>query len=296
MLNHAKSDCVDVCPPVRNRYFYGKMLDVFHFELEQQYFNSKRWLLNRLVSGYGVLCGLNVQLGSDNQSIIVTPGIAIDKCGHEIFVCEPSEPQPLCAPPPAPTPPTGGTPPPGVPAGTVPHPRTTTYNSPNAPSTTPNQPVGNGSPQGTNGWDCGKFVHVSLCYQECPSDPMPAMGGDCDTQSICSPGAIRERYKIEICEGKLTPARTTSRITDIVVGELVNYAALANYVTSLGCQSAYPECCIPLANIRIPDPGQTYNSNSIDISVRPICYTNDLLYEMILAMQPGQSQAVAGKP
>jgi len=39
---------------VRNRYFYGKLLDVFHFELEQNYLNAKRWLLTRLVTGYGV--------------------------------------------------------------------------------------------------------------------------------------------------------------------------------------------------------------------------------------------------
>lgn len=32
MLNNTKPDgCVDICPPVRNRYFYGKLLDVFHF-------------------------------------------------------------------------------------------------------------------------------------------------------------------------------------------------------------------------------------------------------------------------
>lgn len=291
MLNNVKPDgCVDVCPPVRNRYFYGKLLDVFHFELEQNYFNAKRWLLNRLVSGYGVICGLNVELGSDNQSIIVTPGIAIDKCGHEIMLCRPSDPQPLPPPPPAATTPQPSTGPgattrAGAPAGS----------STDTPPSSP--PRNNGPAPGTEGWDCGKFVHICLCYHECQSDPVPAMGGDCDTQSLCTPGSIRESYRIKPKEGKLPPARTTSRITDIIVNGTLNYAALVNYVTSQGCQSPCPDCCIPLANIRIPDPGQTYDPNkSIDISVRPICYTNDLLYEMILAMQPGQSQAVASKP
>lgn len=286
MLNNAKPNgCVDLCPPVRNRYFYGKLLDVVQFELEQDYFNAKRWLLNRLVSGYGVICGLNVQLGSDGQSIIVTPGIAIDKCGHEIIVCHHSEPQLLQSPPPASTnpPPTnvpGGPAARGAPAGsTTGTPAPTLSSGPRA-----NEP----SP-GMEGWDCGKYVNVSLCYHECQTDPVPAMGGDCDTQSLCSPGAISERYRIVIAPGRLPPARTTSRLSELT------YAALANYVTSLGCQSPCPDCCIPLASIRIPDPGQTYPP-SIDISVRPICYTNDLLYEMILAMQPGQSQSVAGKP
>jgi len=285
MLNHANSDsCVDICPPVRNRYFYGKMLDVFHFELEQQYFNSKRWLLNRLVSGYGVLCGLNVQLTSDYQSIVVTPGIAIDKCGHEIVVCQPSDPVVLPMPP--------SSAPSAPPA------------SPNSPSNAGTAPApaaapvrANGQTPGSEGWDCGKFVNVSICYHECTGDPVPALGGDCDTQGLCSPGSIKERYSLKLIEGKLSTARANSRIADIVVGGQVNYAALANYVTNRGCQSACPDCCIPLANIRIPDPGQTYDPNkSIDISVRPICYTNDLLYEMILATQSGQSQSIAGKP
>ncbi len=271
MLNYAKSNgCVDLCPPVRNRYFYGKLLDVAQFDVEQSYLNGKRWLLNRLVSGWGVICGLNVQLGPDNQSIVVTPGVAIDKCGHEIMVCRPSEPYPLQAPPPPQATSTSGTP--G--AGTT----------------------RSGQMPTMEGWECGEHVTVCICYHECPTDPVPAMGGDCDTESLCSPGAITERYKVVILPGGLAPARTTSRLADVVVGGVLNYPALVNYVTNLGCQSPCPDCCIPLANVRIPDAGQYYDAKSIDITVRPICYTNDLLYELILAMQPAQSQATAGKP
>ncbi|HEU4510640.1 MAG TPA: hypothetical protein VFR78_20590, partial [Pyrinomonadaceae bacterium] len=32
----------DLKAGVRNNYFYGKLLDVFHLEMEQEYFNSKR--------------------------------------------------------------------------------------------------------------------------------------------------------------------------------------------------------------------------------------------------------------
>src|SRR5438270_9372398 len=71
---------------VRNRYFYGKLLDVFHFELEQDYLNGKRWLLNRLMSGYGVLCGLDVQPAREGRKVVVTPGIALDRGGREIIV------------------------------------------------------------------------------------------------------------------------------------------------------------------------------------------------------------------
>jgi hypothetical protein len=85
----------DLMPVDRNNYFYGKLLDVFHLEMEQKYFNSKRWLLNRLVTGPGVVCGLRVELTDDGKSVILNPGLAIDRCGREIVVANPSAPYPL---------------------------------------------------------------------------------------------------------------------------------------------------------------------------------------------------------
>jgi hypothetical protein len=264
-------DCVEMCPPVRNRYFYGKLLDVVHFEIEQNYFNCKRWMLNRLVTGYGVVCGLGVQLMPGTQTVVVLPGVAIDKCGREIIVCGPSDPIALPAPPPPP--------PPAAPvsAGGV------------APTTAP----ASGSAS-----DCcdGNYVHLSICYHECLSDPVPALGGDCDTQGLCSPGSIRERYRLEIRDGKLAPASTASRIQDVISGGQINYGALAIYVSN-PCPAPPDDCCIPLANIRIPDAGGSYEQTNIDITIRPIVYTNDLLYQLMLAfMNQGQSQARGGKP
>jgi hypothetical protein len=71
--------------PVRNKYFYGKLLDVRHFDLEQTYFNRKRWLVNRLAVGAGVLCGLEVE-ATDGGQLLVHPGVAIDGLGREIVV------------------------------------------------------------------------------------------------------------------------------------------------------------------------------------------------------------------
>ena len=77
----------------RNRYFFGKMLDEFHFRLETDYHNGKRWLINRAVLGYGVVCGLDVVPASDqDDAIIITPGFAIDKWGREIIVPEATRP------------------------------------------------------------------------------------------------------------------------------------------------------------------------------------------------------------
>ncbi len=72
--------------PVRNRYYYGKLLDAHHLELEQDYGNRKRWLLNRLTLGSGVLCGLEVTASTDGRQVRVAPGVAIDGWGREIIV------------------------------------------------------------------------------------------------------------------------------------------------------------------------------------------------------------------
>lgn len=71
----------------RNRYFYGKLLTVRDFETEQNYFNNKRYMLNHLIHGSGIVCGLKVSQGQgDVQNIIISPGVALDGLGREIAV------------------------------------------------------------------------------------------------------------------------------------------------------------------------------------------------------------------
>ncbi|HEY5186816.1 MAG TPA: hypothetical protein VIM19_18385 [Actinomycetes bacterium] len=85
--------------PARNNYYYGKLLDVGHLQLEQDYGKQKRWLLNRLTLGAGVLCGLTVSVVDDKLQ--VTGGVALDPLGREIvvpgtFTVDPFAPTPAC--------------------------------------------------------------------------------------------------------------------------------------------------------------------------------------------------------
>ena len=64
-------------PFERNRYFYGKLLTVRDFEVEQRYHCTKRALLNRLVHGAGVVCGLGVT-ASDESTLMIESGMALD--------------------------------------------------------------------------------------------------------------------------------------------------------------------------------------------------------------------------
>ena len=72
----------------RNRFFYGKLLAAEDFIAEQNYFNTKIRLLNRLLFGSGVIAGLSV-LKADESSVAIDSGIALDNAGREIIVPEP---------------------------------------------------------------------------------------------------------------------------------------------------------------------------------------------------------------
>jgi len=69
----------------RNNYFYGKIMTENDFRAEQQYFINKQRLLNRLIHGIGVVCGLEV-LKLEESQIRITEGVALDFCGREIVV------------------------------------------------------------------------------------------------------------------------------------------------------------------------------------------------------------------
>lgn len=76
----------------RNNYFYGKLMTERDFFAEQRYFNEKRRLINRMILGWGVVCGLDVvTVENDPTKVLVKPGLAIDCSGREILVCEEQE-------------------------------------------------------------------------------------------------------------------------------------------------------------------------------------------------------------
>lgn len=83
-MDHSTRGLGTLSSPQRNHYFYGKLMDVPHFEMEQWYGNKKRWLLNRLGLGYGILCGLGLTI--KENKVCIAPGVAIDRYGREIIV------------------------------------------------------------------------------------------------------------------------------------------------------------------------------------------------------------------
>lgn len=95
-MNKEQKSCdIFEFPFERNNYYYGKLMTKMEYFAEQSYFNKKRWLINKMVNGWGVVCGLEVKSvfkdsndPSKGYDVRVTPGMAIDCCGREIIVYE----------------------------------------------------------------------------------------------------------------------------------------------------------------------------------------------------------------
>jgi hypothetical protein len=70
----------------RNRYFTGKLLDEADLTQEQNYFREKARRHNRMLHGWGVVCGLCVRPGGVGGEVTIEPGYALDPYGDEIVV------------------------------------------------------------------------------------------------------------------------------------------------------------------------------------------------------------------
>jgi hypothetical protein len=239
----------------RPRYFYGQLLDVRHFESEQEYFKRKLWLLNRMVSGYGVVCGLDVQVGDDGHSVVVAPGLALDKCGREIVV--PCRSKKVVIDP--------------------------------VPPKDPEKK----DPYKEEGHCDDDWVHLVICYHECRTDPEPVLTSGCDETERCSPGAVRETYELRLEAGKAPDIPIDSTIPNLIKGNCVNYRALAEWV-SQPCEE-HRDSCITLANIRRPPTDGAVAATDIDISVRPIVYSLDLFWQLILSLTHETQNRRTGK-
>lgn len=89
----ACSDCDPPAPLVRNRFYPRKLMEVRHWQAEQDYHRRARQLLTRLSTGNGVLCGLEVAL-TEVGTLVITAGVAVDGQGRVVIVPEALEVDP----------------------------------------------------------------------------------------------------------------------------------------------------------------------------------------------------------
>lgn len=76
---------MDIRELEKNKYYYGKLLTVTDFEIEQQYYAKKAKLTNRIMYGAGIASGLQVTKINETQ-LAVESGVAIDYDGNMILI------------------------------------------------------------------------------------------------------------------------------------------------------------------------------------------------------------------
>lgn len=79
----------------RNRYYSRKRITPDTWQVEQNYQQQRRHLLNRAIHGWGVVYGLALDIEKGNpcsddgeQRVMVKPGLALDPCGRELLQVE----------------------------------------------------------------------------------------------------------------------------------------------------------------------------------------------------------------
>jgi hypothetical protein len=155
--------CGDVVELTRLRYFHGQALGALDMRREQAYHLEKARLRNRLLHGWGIVCGLDVGTvpkqpcdpeddTPDASIVVVQPGAALDRQGSEIVVRNPRE---LVL---------------------------NALLSEDELRQLREQPA---------------TVYLTLCYHEQPIDPSrPLLAAECEPVAACEYGRVRETYRI----------------------------------------------------------------------------------------------------
>jgi len=147
-------------PLKRVNYTFGLVLGVDEFLQEDTYFLAKHHVENRLLHGYGTVCGLDVVVQPTPLEVQVTPGWAITPKGQEIKV-----PQLMCL-------------------------QVNDWVQANLAAL---QALYPSVPSTLN-------LCVVLCYRECKTDVVPIPGEPCRTQSSSmAPSRIQDSFELMIC-------------------------------------------------------------------------------------------------
>jgi hypothetical protein len=167
--------CAGVGTFSRLRYFHGQPLGALDLRREQAYHLDKDRLRNRLLYGWGVVCGLEVQVdgkagcrpGEDDPAmteVTVLAGAAIDCAGHEIVV---RRPRPV---------------------------RLSALLDPAELEQLSKQPA---------------TVYLTLCYREVLADPMrPLLASGCEPAPSCEHARVVETYQLCASTSRPDPGPT----------------------------------------------------------------------------------------
>lgn len=164
---HAACPPCDTQTPLRNNYFFGKLMDVPDFDVEQSYVVEKFRRHHARLHGTGVVCGLDVlqhpNPACQNRYVLVNPGEALDCCGNEILVID-QETVDLLA-----------------------------FDAVKALAKTPDNK--------------DHVLQLCIRYKECPTEEVPVLYDECGCDDTrCAPNRILETYAFDVLVDPTLPA------------------------------------------------------------------------------------------
>jgi hypothetical protein len=206
----------------RVRYFHGMLLTERDFQEEQIYHQEKRRLLNRMLHGWGIVCGLGVKpTKPESSKIVISPGMALDCLGNEIVVCNDFE-----------------------------------VDLKKLPSLCPDTSAGDKDPCAERQTEDCKY-YIGIKYTEAPTDPVAVYlpGGSCE-EKTCEYSRTREGFCVNLfksppCYAVLPKDGLFQDVVDCTKGDASNedklkcVAKVIDDFHSSFCEQPYPcpACC-----------------------------------------------------
>jgi hypothetical protein len=86
-----RSGCKHLACLERPRFFAGQLLTEAELNSLDGYVRAKNRMHNRLLHGYGTVCGLEVTCHECDGWVRIHPGYALDPCGEDLVVCDPHD-------------------------------------------------------------------------------------------------------------------------------------------------------------------------------------------------------------
>jgi len=214
--------CAQVSNPALEwvRYFPRQLITADDMRAEQDYFREKLRRHNRMLHGWGVVCGCEV-VAKNNWQVTVSAGYLITPAGDEICI-----------------------------------PEDITFDlaqdSPKAydpcPQPTPCSPAGGAKAV------AGNTVYLAVCYSECNTRPVrthPAgCGCGCD-DSACEYSRARESYEL-VCLDELPESYGTTMQNEDEWMKIASAADDAGKRSIPDCSPWTDDCCVVLAQVKLP--------------------------------------------
>lgn len=247
---------------IRNRYFYGMLLEAQDMSVEQAFHlgNVRRHLAE--MHGHGTVCGLRVDEAEGCEAVVLRPGVAADCLGREIRVEREV--------------------------------RVDLHEAVEYALRLREEHLGPAEEPGKlkrAQERCGPEsveVYLSLCYEEAAERLVQSLASpEAACSPVCEPSRVRHGFRVAI---SVEPPEPCARKLDGFIDELFECererlsTLLCSWITGDGWASALDPCadahgCVGLARVRVVPGGSVVDIDNC--AIRPLVLSTAMLSELV---------------